>query len=292
MFKNQGISRKLFPVSSNESHYKKRKRLLDVPNNLKVSDILKAESAPPLLRMSRSNDEIYQRLPRVEQQIATVLRLDLIELAEQFKINARDDERFVAEETLTCLLRAALRVGELNFADELTTALYRRAAKSVRQRCSKVFATASAAQDCAADALSDLFGELCAHDQSRADFAEVRFGLFLKRIINRNIAKYQKRQFAEADFEFLDDTPEAGKPPPELAAQAALSSFEFYDLKKALDLLPEPVRTAFVLRHKYGLQIESANASEMTIAKYFDKTEKTIRNWLWRADKILQKLRV
>lgn len=263
----------------------------DLPNDLKISERLNTAIAPPLFRTSRADGEIYQRLPAVEQQIAAVLQFNSRQIARQMLITQRDDRDFLAEETLIHFLRAAVRAGEFDFADEITGALYRRIQKSVQRQCRKIFANAAIAHDCAADALGELFAELYDDDRTRADFAEVRFGLFLKRIVNRSVGKYLKRQRLENDFEFLDEAPADEDAPKQIAAPGEISTFDRYDAKKALALLPEPVRTAFILRHKYGLQIESANGSEMTIAKYFDKTERTIRNWLRRADRILEELR-
>ena len=62
-------------------------------------------------------------------------------------------------------------------------------------------------------------------------------------------------------------------------------------LREGLLLLPEPIRTAFVLHHYDGWQIESNDPQAPTIAKHFGKTPRTIRNWMAQAEAILESWR-
>lgn len=261
-----------------------------MPNKLTIGAVLKVESAPPF-GSGNADGEVYRPLPAVEQQIAQLLRLDSSEFELRLNVAERANADFVVEEALIYFYRAASRANQLELLHRITIVLFERARRFARRQTGKLFANATVADDAAADALGMLFGELSEVETTRADFAEVRFWFYFKRIINRVASKYRRRQLIENRFDSLDDAANEAKPLLELTASGELSSFDRYDLKKALALLPEPVRTAFLLRHKYGWQIYAKDQSEMTIARYFDKTERTINNWLARADRILAKLR-
>jgi DNA-directed RNA polymerase specialized sigma24 family protein len=60
-------------------------------------------------------------------------------------------------------------------------------------------------------------------------------------------------------------------------------------INDALESLDEPLRTVFFLRYKYLMQVESIDPNEPTLSNHFDKTPRTIRNWLKKADEILKK---
>jgi hypothetical protein len=62
--------------------------------------------------------------------------------------------------------------------------------------------------------------------------------------------------------------------------------------KEGLNAIQEPYRTAFILHYEYGWQIESNDPCEPTLRKYFDKTPRTIHNWLTSAEKVLEKWRI
>ncbi len=57
--------------------------------------------------------------------------------------------------------------------------------------------------------------------------------------------------------------------------------------REALALLDEPMRTAFVLRHYEGWPIEDRDETVPTISRYFNKTPRTIRNWMTTAEQAL-----
>ncbi len=60
-------------------------------------------------------------------------------------------------------------------------------------------------------------------------------------------------------------------------------------INDALESLDEPLRTVFILRYKYNMQVESIDPNEPTLRNHFDKTPRPIRNWLKKADEILKK---
>ena len=56
----------------------------------------------------------------------------------------------------------------------------------------------------------------------------------------------------------------------------------------ALTAMPEPLRTAFVLKHYGAYKEESADPTEQTIASILSVTGRTVRNYLQRANRILE----
>ena len=59
-------------------------------------------------------------------------------------------------------------------------------------------------------------------------------------------------------------------------------------IQAAMSQLKEPLRSAYLLRHYYGWQIENQDPNVQTISWRFNKTPRTIRNWLNKAEKCLE----
>jgi len=65
---------------------------------------------------------------------------------------------------------------------------------------------------------------------------------------------------------------------------SAIDRIEYHD---GLNSIEEPYRTVFVLRYYHGWPTEDDDPTVPTISRYFNKTPRTIRNYLRRADDAL-----
>jgi RNA polymerase sigma factor (sigma-70 family) len=252
--------------------------------NTKIGDLLSAE-LKPLTRL-RANGEILTRPPEVESLITETLELDWDTFVQRSEIVDQADSAFVKEEVLVFLFREALRAGNSDQAEEISTVLFRRVGGQIEKYGKKLSAKYS--EEAAGDMFGDLFLQISDTTSDKSDFAQVKFGKYLKRICYGSCKKYWKREKNDNKTLFFDQIdPETEKPFEVEAEEKRFSETELKDVRKGLNILPEPNRTAFILRHYEGLQVESKKPDEWTISKHFGKTERTIRNWLNKAENLL-----
>lgn len=259
-------------------------------NPLPGARFLQSEPTP----LTRRNEDgaVYERSPAVERQLREILPLEKEKLLTLLQVSNRDDERFLLEETLVYLMREFRKANETELGDAVTQTLFRRCQKLVARRVGNSLNNEDAAIECGADALNELFPALADVSTDKADFAQVRFNLYVKRIINRHVEKARKQLSQDVLTDSLDDAGENEDAAPlDIAAAPEMSYENIEYIEKALEVLPPEIRQAFVLRHYYGWQIESEDPDEPTISKHFGKTQRTIRNWLNKADDALQRWR-
>ncbi len=256
---------------------------------IKTGDLLKTE-LKPLTRRKTSGD-IQTRFSGVEDFIKEIIELDWNEFIERLKITVQDHPQFIKEEVIVFFLRAALSSGKTFEADRLTEILFKRVEKRI-ERYARKFIPHYYFEDAVGEMLSDLFIKICDLDSDKADFAQVRFWKYLKRLCGDRIRKYQRQKKVDKKSLFIDEVnPETGQAFDIEDEKGIYSPAELQDVRKGLEILPEPIRTAFILRHYQALQIESLDESEWTIANHFGKTERTIRNWLNQAEELLTEWR-
>ena len=155
------------------------------------------------------------------------------------------------------------------------------------------------------DVVRRLFEKILAPG-NEGDFFQVRFRHALKRISIDVFRQYYRDQTEEREnlqpssFRSLEDQENEGDDWERVSVAADIdipkedvfSPVELESLKReALQVLKEPFRTAFVLHYIDGWQIESNDPKEITVSKYFDKTPRTINNWLQHTKNELSKWR-
>jgi DNA-directed RNA polymerase specialized sigma24 family protein len=221
------------------------------------------------------------------------------EILRRAEIADRKADGYLQEEALVYLVR--------NSFLENGSDLYHALSRVLVDRCSDrvTYGLRSLHSGWADDAFSDvfesLFAEICSTN-GRSDFVQVRFWVVLNRTIIDVQRKYYRDQKDDNSFlhpnSFLnsdeveqpgDDLEDVPSPGDEIPDDPRPSSVELAELKaEALQSLPEPIRTAFVLHHYEGWPIESMNPEDWTLSKYYRKDPKTIRNWLHKAEVDLQ----
>ena len=247
----------------------------------------------PLTRHFQSG-EAYERLPDVERQIGEALGLDSRALMERLKEHDEKSPGFLKEECLVYLIREYCRRDDDFVFNELSTALANRCLRHI-QFYARRFVDRNLLDDCASEILSTAFEQILDFDSDRGDYIQVRFWHFLKRL-EGDITKKYSRDRKKDQLTDSYDAQDEGEDGPRLdkdkvTRDITISPEKRLLLREGLLLLPEPIRTAFILHHYEGWQIESNDPQAPTIAKHFRKTPRTIRNWMAQAEDVLENWR-
>ena len=133
-------------------------------------------------------------------------------------------------------------------------------------------------------------------ESDRGDFLQVRFWVVLEKLVVSAFSRQVKELARAARQVPLSALPGASDgddeethvaAPLEAMATPALSADQALLYREALATLEEPYRTAFVLRYYEGWPIEDKDPGVPTISGYFEKTPRTIRNWMASAEQTL-----
>ncbi|MBK9314543.1 MAG: sigma-70 family RNA polymerase sigma factor [Acidobacteria bacterium] len=236
----------------------------------------------------------YQRTPQVESQIVEALALDESELAERLDIRDFKTEGYFQEECLVYMIRRYQREERKDLVNKLTERLIQRCAKRINDRVSFSLDPVYV-DDCYGEVIAVGFGQILDLDSDRGDFAQVRFWLWLDRVISNVMQRYWKRQRKDwvTDSIDCDEEEDEGRglalhQKLEAVADKSAPPDWHFVTAEALRLLNPNERQAFLLRHYAEWEIENQNPEVMTISRYFDRSPRTIRYWLTSAEKKLQ----
>lgn len=254
-------------------------------------DAAGAPHAPkPLTRRSKTTGELYYRRPEVETQIAEALAADTASLLR--RVRERDTEAggFLKEECLVHLIRELARRGEEQTSRQVAEELAIRCMDFIRGQVRRLIGD-EYLEDCRNDVLSQTFERIFDSDTDRADYFEVSFWQFLKRLCGDEVDKYWRVQGKERSTDSYDDVVETEGGDVAKAAQPSadfrLETFDHIRLREGLLRLPVEIRTAFILHYLDGHPVESSDPHVITVSRYFRKTPRTIRNWLARGVEIV-----
>lgn len=238
-----------------------------------------------LAPLTRNAD--YRRLPETIRQIEGALDLSPQDLVAHARINESEDSCFLAPEALVFFIRRALAEHDGTTVSDLMELLIDRLMASVAAGVKGY--DEEDRRDIVQTVLCRLT-ELLLADDDRSDFAQVRFWVFLKRL--RLSASADQRCFA-ARHEQLDEINGAVLID---AADGQLSPEELAQLAEGLRALDPHLRRVFVMRHYQGWKIgpeppDEENPADPSLAGYFGKSPRTIRNWLGKAEAALAPFR-
>jgi RNA polymerase sigma factor (sigma-70 family) len=245
----------------------------------------------PLTHRSRSG-ETYRRSLEVEAQIAEAALIGQDELIKRVNVRDFTAAGYFQEECLVYLIRRFQRVDDRTMVNLLTQALIQRCAKHidklVRSMIDPVYA-----QDCYQDVIGSVFGQIIDFSSDKADFAQVRFWLWLDRVTFKVFRKYWKKQAEDWDTDSIDDDEdEARRSKLRKTVEGLEDPAPMPDLRaintEALSILDPNERVLFELRYYEEWEIENQNPSVMTISKFFGVSDRAIR---YRLEKIEAKLR-
>lgn len=252
---------------------------------------LSRQSAPeirPLTHRAQTG-EVYYRRPEVERQIAEVLSQDRALIEKRLRERDKASKLFLKEECLVYLIRDFAQGGDEAMASEISNELAVRCMDFIKNHVRRLVNFADL-EECRNDILMQTFERIYDFKTDRADYLEVSFWNYLKRLSDDAIEKFnttQRRAWVTDSFDDTLSTEEGTKSKvSEPSSDFSVEMFDSIRLREALLLLPSHIRTAFIMHYLDGYQIESNDPNVPTLAKHFDKSPRMIRNWLAQGVKI------
>lgn len=229
--------------------------------------------------------EGFNRSAQVEAQILEALSLTPEYLQERVAIKDFRQDGYLKEECVVYLIRKLRREGEFELADELMKHLALRIAKRVHRQVSKPL-NESLVTECFNDVISEVTCRIVNLNSDADDYAQVRFGRWLKLLTFKLMQPYfqaQKRaRISDSDSEGSDEQKGRKKEPVDtntLSPEQALLNKEALNLLQRIDPLK---RTAYLLR-------KGADWEIVAISKLLGLSTKTISKWLKDVQAELQK---
>ncbi len=278
------------------------------------------------LQKRRADGSLYKRRREVEQEIEDLEKLQLPEILSRAREGERSGTTTVSSEALVHILRREARIATtrsptFGAIDGLVQILIQRAEVILRRH---LWGLGEIDREEIYKQVTDRIVDEIYEDSDLADYAEVNFNDWLQH--NRLDAfRKQKRKIermerfgdsvediaedeAQVVLEGIDNktdsepTPDAayasneacnGVTLPAGIQDADLSPGDRYRIAAIVKRahLPPHVLDAFLLYHYLDMQIESEDLDKHTLVKQFGKSEKTIRIWIKRAERVFAELR-
>jgi DNA-directed RNA polymerase specialized sigma24 family protein len=244
----------------------------------------------PLTRCNGSG-ELYVRSLEVETEITSALQMDWRSLSTRIEISDSNAPDFLQEESLVYFIREALHQKQYQAFRNIFKALHTRCVKYVHSHLSSF--PPHRIDDAFQNVISYVVSKIMDLEDDSGDFFQVRFWLALKRAMLTEYGKQVKEIEVEEDCIRIDQQLEGdeGDEPSFEIADTSLSQEDLALIKSGLSVLTEPYKTAFLLRYYNGWPIRSNDPTEITISSHFNKTPRTVQNWLDTAEGELVKWR-
>ena len=278
----------------------------------------------PLRKRSKGGKR-YKRRPEVEQELERLEKLGLPEVVARARAGEQKGKPTLSSEALVHILRREVRLARPDGRtqgpiDALVSILIARCEVILKRR---LWGYDELAREEMTEAVVNRLVDDIYEDGDKADYAEINFNHWLARNRTDAMRKHARKaarvkQLGEA-VENLEEneaqlvtedqpteashesSPERLYSLKEERERANLPSiiehaqFSPDELHRIADVvmqakLPADVLYAFVA-HNLGMKVESQDAEEHTLVKHFDVSEKTIRNWIERAEKALEEIR-
>jgi hypothetical protein len=265
----------------------------------------KTETSPPKEAPAEAADEPpsvspltrrgYKRTAAARQQIADALGLTAAELIERAQQRDEAATDHLSAEALVYFIRRADGAGDRKTRYVLI--------RELLERCNVFFrgqfrgCGREEREDLQSTVITALVEDLL-DPGDRGDFMQARFWLYLKR---KTISACETAFRHSGDTESLDtpfsgDAEAEGQTKLDALADKRLSPEEVTMLSEALATLPPRLRQVFLLRHYVGMNVGADNPAddppdEVTLARQFDCSGRTIRNWLKEAEALLARFR-
>jgi len=188
-------------------------------------------------------------------------------------------------ESLVYLLREFHRRGERDAAWRIIEILERRIAGTVTRYLARIYGlSVDQREEIIDDLVCTLYAEWLSAEPAH-EFWEVRFQICLKRKMIDVVERHRRVMENEVSLSKPEDGEEETPDPLEqMPDYAAMDPQTAAIVMAALDSLEEPQRTAFYLYY-------AQQWSEESIARYLEVTDRSVRNYLRRAEASLAKWR-
>jgi len=233
----------------------------------------------PLTRCNGSG-ELYVRSLEVETEITSALQMDWRSLSTRVGISDSNVPEFLQEESLVYFIREALRQKQDQAFRNIFKALHTRCVKYVHSHMSSF--PPHRIDDAFQNVITYVVSKIMDLEDDIGDFYQVRFWFALKRAMLSEYDKQIKEIEIEENCIRIDEQPEGedGDEPSFEIADTSLSQEDLSLIKSGLSVLTEPYKTVFLLRYYEGWPIRSNDPTEITISSHFNKTPRTVQNWL------------
>lgn len=278
------------------------------------------------LRKRRADGTVYCRRPAVERELQELEKLELTEVVLRARAGEQGGKVSVSSEALAYTLRRAVRSATthaptLGPIDGLLSILIQRCETILKRRLARYDeidreAISREVIDRVVDEIHD--------DRDLADYAEVNFNDWLSHNRSDACRKHQRKaarmerlgqsveDLSQDEAQIVSSEGEAEESPdrspealyalsearekanlPPVIEKADLSPDDQYRIGAMVTKanLPPDILYTFLAYHYLEMQIESEDPHKHTLVKHFDKSEKTIRLWIKRAEKVFAKLR-
>jgi hypothetical protein len=277
------------------------------------------------LRKHTKDGQTYKRRPEVQQELERLEKLELQDLVARARNGEQSGKPFLSSEALVYALRREVRSAA---ADGPTQGPIEALASILVARCAKILKRRLwqydelAREEITEEVMKHLMDDVL-EDGEKADYAEINFNHWLARNRSDAVRKHERKaerftQFGDTveDLEQVEaqivreeepteashvDTPDLllslkqARERGDLPTIMEGTSFSEDDLHRIAEAarqakLPADVLYAF-LAHHLGLKVESEDPDEHTLVKHFNKSEKTIRSWIKRAEEVFAEVR-
>lgn len=243
-----------------------------------------------------ADGHVYTRPPEVEAQIVNTLGLEWQELGRRASVTDREHADYLKDETIVYLLRESYRADDLKLGDIFAGALSQRCFPYARKHF-RSFVVKEDFDDAHAELRNTVIEMILELESDRGDFLQVRFGrklrllaidIFKRRAPLINEIKDQVFLSSVAGYDGSDNDEERRHPLPSELRAVDDGSERRRQADEALQRLPEPQRTAFILKHYDDWPIQSKKPGTPSISAVFGVDPRTIHNWLTAAEKALE----
>ena len=237
----------------------------------------------------------YKRLTKTTAQILGACELDGAALLTSARQKDESVDGHLSAEALVYFIRRSLRDNDLTIRDYLFKELF--------ERCQPFFRgqfrgfDRHTREDLQSEVMRALVEDLFAPD-SRGDFMQVRFWVYLKRrTIDACREHFKHSDVTESlDTGLLGTGKSDGRTLLDRKPDQQLSPEELVSLRTEIAQLSPKLREVFMLRHYVGLKIgpddpDEVAKSELTLARHYNRPGRTIRNWLKEASMQLERFR-
>ncbi len=235
--------------------------------------------------------DTYRREPPVQELLESWRTLS--PRAVQQRVRA-DVEKRIPLEALVAVARAFRRAGRDDDAWSIVELISDRSAgRTFRHLAVWGLSDGDEREDLTRQILHMMVNAVLSTDP-QAEFWECRYWTCFDRRVRSMLRDYRRRNPAQDSWdEAIEMTGDRAVEGEEMAAVIETSASTWPEWVAARDLLarlPEPLRTAFYLKHYAGFRDEG-EAGEPTIATALNVTGRTVRNYLRRAEELLAEWR-
>ncbi|MDE2838718.1 MAG: hypothetical protein OXL97_14620 [Chloroflexota bacterium] len=248
---------------------------------------------PQPLTRRNADGQVYQRLAVVDRQIEEALGLNDEELRSRLAVRDEESPIYLKEESLAYLIRHHHAAGNRKCVNDLTECLLKRCATWINGKLRGL--RTDLREDGYAAVVAEIFARMLDMASDRGDFLQVRFWKGIERItvdvFRKQIRQFDTESSGDYDQVTIDELTQQGAvvvPAASGDRNVASEAIDNVLIEAALNQLEEPIRSAYLLRHLEDWPIEDKDPAVQTISRHFGKTPRTIRNWLSKADEILE----